>query len=179
MSTSSIDDWIPPDDRMGQYTEYLRRNSQDTTETDDSDGQRHVAEESTYGRVDPTTVFRNNNMGVSRGYPIPSSYPGPKINFVTARDAPAGGNRRRTTPAEEVPEISRSREEVFSRFTNEEMDEIYHIILQHEKKASLKRLLANRKTPEDQIKKPTNSYASRSCEDETGSSEDHGILLHP
>jgi hypothetical protein len=34
------------------------------------------------------------------------------------------------------------------------MDEIYHIILQHEKEPSLKRLLANRKTLEDEIKNP-------------------------
>jgi hypothetical protein len=146
--TSSIDDWIPPDDQMGQYSQYLRRNSQDTT--DNSDGQGHVAEQSSYGRIDPTTVFRNNNLGASRGYRIPASYPGPKVHFVPASDTPAGvPNRNGITPAEETP---RSREEI--QFTSEEMDEIYHIILQHERKTSLKGLLANRKTLEDEVKNP-------------------------
>ncbi len=150
--TSSLDDWIPPDDQLEQYAEYLRRDSQDTT--DNSDGQQlgHLADNSSYGRVDPNTVFRSNNSGASRGYQIPDSYPGPRINFVAAREAPAGGNRSRITPADEVQETPRSREDI--RFTSEEMDEIYHIILQHEKKASLKRLLANRKTLEDEIKNP-------------------------
>ena len=149
--SSSLDDWIPPDDQLEQYAEYLRGDSQDTTQN--SDGQNHGHVANTYGRVDPTTVFRSNNPGANRGYQIPDSYPARRrIDFMASREEAPGANRSRIIPADEVQATPRSGEDI--RFTSEEMDEVYHIILQYEKKASLKRLLANRKTLEVEIKNP-------------------------
>jgi hypothetical protein len=143
-----MDDWMPSDDQMGEYEQYLADSRQDS----------YIAP-ALYGRVDPHVIFQTIGAGSSQatnqsaaGQPQASNPYGAGSNqaprFVPPY--PGAGTNQAAREVNNSVVVNANN----GNFTSEETDQIYRTILHYEKKNHIKRLITGRKTLEEEERNP-------------------------